>query len=156
ALSVLLNEMFDRLEKSFARLSRFAGEASHELKTPLSILRLQTEKMVTQGGWSAAQQEALQQQLKSIHGLNLVIEKLLFIARAESGAIQANQKQQSTKTFIDGFIEDATILCEDRDVRFVVTRNDDLTLSFDSPLMRQVLLNLLSNALKATPSGGTI
>ena len=155
-MSVLLNQTFDRLEKAFGRLSRFAGEASHELKTPLTIIRLQSEKLIMQGNLSPVQQEALQQQLKSIHGLNLVIEKLLFIARAEAGAIQIHQKLHGTKAFLEAFVEDAFLLCEDRCIQFEITQNDDVTLHFDGALIRQVLLNLLSNALKATPAEGKI
>ncbi len=155
-LAALLNQTFDRLEKAFGRLSRFAGEASHELKTPLSIIRLQSEKLLMQGTLPAMQQEALQQQLRSIQGLNLVIEKLLFLARAESGAIQAQQKPQNTAAFISSFAEDALVLCEDRGVRFEIGRNEDALVSFDASLMRQVLLNLLSNSLKVTLLEGKI
>src|SRR5208337_5077278 len=63
-LARLLNKMFDRLEKSFFQLWRFAGNASHELKTPLSIIRLQSEKLLMQGSLSIAQQESVQQQLE--------------------------------------------------------------------------------------------
>ena len=155
-LARFLNEMFDRLETAFSRLSRFAGEASHELKTPLSIIRLQTEKLLLHGDLTAAQQEAVQQQLGSINGLYLVIEKLLFIARAEAGGIALNPKPQNTRTFIDSFVEDALVLCEDRRITFEVSANEDLGMEFDPALIRQVLLNLLSNALKATPDGGKI
>ena len=137
-------------------MSRFAGEASHELKTPLSIIRLQSEKLLLHGDLSGPQQEAVRQQLNSIHGLNLVIEKLLFIARAEAGAIQPKQELQSTGKFIEAFVEDARVLCEDRGVRFVISKNDDVAMRFDGSLIRQVLLNLLSNALKATPLDGQI
>jgi signal transduction histidine kinase len=155
-LAVLLNQMFDRLEKAFGRLSRFAGEASHELKTPLSIIRLQSEKLLTQSALSGEQQEAVQQQLKSIHGLHVVIEKLLFIARAEAGAIQVRQTAQNTREFVDSFAEDAGVLCEDHGVGFEIVRNGEKLVPFDASLMRQVLLNLLSNALKATLLGGRI
>ena len=155
-LALLLNQMFDRLEKAFGRLSRFAGEASHELKTPLSIIRLQSEKLLTQGGLFGEQQEAVQQQLKSIHGLHVVIEKLLFIARAEAGAIQVRQTVQNTWEFVNSFAEDAGVLCEDHGVGFEIVRNDENLVPFDASLMRQVLLNLLSNALKATLLGGRI
>jgi signal transduction histidine kinase len=156
SLTRLLNEMFDRLEIAFARLSRFAGEASHELKTPLSIIRLQTEKLLLQGNLSAPQQEAVQQQLESINGLYLVIEKLLFIARSEAGGIEPNTKRQDARAFIDNFVEDALVLCEDREIQFEVICNDSLEVEIDASLLRQVLLNLLSNALKATPAGGRI
>jgi signal transduction histidine kinase len=155
-LAKLLNEMFDLLEVAFARLSRFAGEASHELKTPLSIMRLQSEKLLLQGNLSPSQQEAVQQQLESIQALYLVIEKLLFIARSDAGGIRLNTKLQGTQEFMETFADDARVLCEDRQVEFQIARNDDLSLNFDASLIRQVLLNLLSNALKVTPAGQAI
>ena len=156
SLTILLNQMFDQLEVAFGRLSRFAGEASHELKTPLSIIRLQSEKLLLHGNLPLPQQEAVQQQLESINGLYLVIEKLLFIARSEAGGIEANTQRQNTGAFVTAFLEDALVLCEDRDVRFEVLENEGLDVEFDASLLRQVLLNLLSNALKVTAAGGEI
>jgi signal transduction histidine kinase len=156
SLAKLLNEMFDRLEVAFSRLSRFAGEASHELKTPLSIIRLQSEKLLLHGSLTPPQQEAVQQQLESISGLYLVIEKLLFIARSEAGGIALNTKHLSTRSFVEAFTEDALVLCEDHRIAFEISSNDDLRMDFDPALIRQVLLNLLSNALKVSPARAKI
>lgn len=155
-LARLLNRMFDRLEKSFFQLWRFAGNASHELKTPLSIIRLQSEKLLMQGGLSGAQQESVQQQLEGISHLTTVIDKLLFLARSEVGAVHMNLKAQSTGALIRTFCEDAAVLCEEAKIDFVTARDIETEATFDAALMRQVLLNLLSNALRFTPAGGRV
>ena len=155
-LAHLLNQMFNRLETSFERLSRFAGDASHELKTPLSLVRLQSEKLLLHGNLPAGQEEIIQQQLESINRLNSVIERLLFLAKSEVGAIRPSARRQDTAEFIEQFFEDAQVLCEDQQVTFAVIRNERLLPEFDATLLRQVLLNLVSNALRVTPSGQQI
>ena len=152
----LLNRMFDRLEISFNRLWRFAGDASHELKTPLSVMRLQSEKLLLDGDLPANQQEVIQQQLEGINRLSSVIEKLLFLAKSEVRGIRPNLKSQNTAEFIQHFSEDAQILCEDQGISLEVTRNESLPGLFDATLLRQVLFNLLTNALRVTPAGGCI
>lgn len=156
ALAHLLNRMFDRLEVSFNRLWRFAGDASHELKTPLSVMRLQSEKLLLHGNLPANQQEVIQQQLEGINRLSSVIEKLLFLAKSEVRGIRPNLKSQNTAEFIQHFSEDAQILCEDQSISLEVTRNESLLAMFDATLLRQVLFNLLTNALRVTPTGGSI
>jgi signal transduction histidine kinase len=156
ALARLLNRMFDRLEVSFNRLWRFAGDASHELKTPLSVMRLQSEKLLMDGDLSANQQEVIQQQLEGINRLSSVIEKLLFLAKSDVGGIRPNLKSQNTAEFIQHFREDAQILCEDQNISFEVARNESLPGMFDATLLGQVLFNLLTNALRVTPPGGCI
>jgi signal transduction histidine kinase len=156
ALSRLLNQMFDRLEISFDRLWRFAADASHELKTPLSLIRLQSEKLLLHGQLSSSQHEAVQQQLESITRLDSVIEKLLFLAKSEVGGIKLNLRRQSTHELISAVTEDARALCEDALVEFELRETRDMEATFDAILLRQVILNLLTNALHVTPKGGYI
>jgi len=150
-LTRLLNQMFDRLEISFKQLQSFAGKASHELKTPLSVMRLQSEKLLLEGNLDPARQEALQQQLEGIIRLNSVIDKLLFLARAGVGVTPLQRQRTSFNGFINSFAEDALVLCEDQDVFFEICRNDVGTGFFDAALLHQVLLNLVANALNVSP-----
>jgi len=155
-LSRLLNQMFDRLEVSFERLWRFAADASHELRTPLSLIRLQSERLMLEGPLTPSQNEAVQQQLESISRLDSVIEKLLFLAKSEVGAIRLKLKRQNTRDFIEAVEEDAHALCDDREVKFILRESASLDVAFDGILLRQVILNLLTNALHVTPKGGCI
>jgi len=153
-LARLLNQMFDRLEISFQRLWRFAADASHELKTPLSLIKLQSEKLLLQGDLSSVQQEAVQQQLEAISRLDSIIEKLLFLAKSEVGGINLNLRRESTASLISSVAEDARALCEDAAVNFDLGECQDVEAVFDAILLRQVILNLVTNAINVTPADG--
>ncbi len=152
-LARLLNQMFDRLESSFNQVRRFTAEASHELKTPLSLMRLQTEKLLMDGGLTPAQEEALQVVVEEITRLNKIVEDLLFLSRAEAAAITLSGKPQDPRSFMESFFQDARVLADSRGVKLADTHTGDGLVEFDARWLRQVLLNLLSNALNYTPAG---
>lgn len=152
-LARLLNQMFDRLESSFNQVRRFTAEASHELKTPLSLVRLQTEKTLMDGGLNPAQEESLHIVLEEVNRLNKIIEQLLFLSRAEADAIPLSRKLQDPKVFMENFIPDARVLAESHGVRLADLHAGAGSVDFDPHWVRQVLLNLLANALSYTPAG---
>jgi signal transduction histidine kinase len=94
--------------------------------------------------------------LESISRLDSVIEKLLFLAKSEVGAITLNLKRQSTLTLLTSVAEDAHALCDEARVEFKWGEMHDSQVNFDATLLRQVMLNLLTNALNVTPPGGEI
>ncbi len=155
-LARLLNQMFDRLESSFNQVRRFTAEASHELKTPLSLMRLQTEKLLMEGGLTPAQEESLHVVVEEISRLNKIIEELLFLSRAEADAITISRKPVDPRPYIEGFAQDAQVLADSRGVRLAHVHSGEGLVEFDTRWLRQVLLNLLSNALNYTPSGKRI
>ncbi|HKZ73203.1 MAG TPA: ATP-binding protein, partial [Steroidobacteraceae bacterium] len=155
-LARLLNQMFDRLESSFNQIRRFAAEASHELRTPLSLMRLQAEKLVMEGGLTPAQEEAVQGQLEEIGRLNKIIGELLFLSRAEAQAIVLDRKLKDPAEFMSNFAQDARVLVEHQGLRFSCSHAGEGSAAFDSKWLPQVLLNLLTNAIKASPPGGLI
>ena len=155
-LARLLNQMFDRLESSFNQVRRFTAEASHELKTPLSLMRLQTEKMLMEGGLSPVQEESLQVVIEEITRLNQIIEELLFLSRAEAKAITLSYKPQDPRAFMESFVQDARVLAESRGVRLAHVHGGEGAVEFDARWIRQVLLNLLANALSFTPAGKNV
>ena len=155
-LARLLNQMFDRLEAAFNQTRRFTAEASHELKTPLSLVRLQAEKLALEGGLKPAQEEAVHMQLEEIARLNQIIEELLFLSRAEARAVTLQTKSQDPRPFLASFGADAQVLAEARGARFEARITGEGTATFDAKWIRQVLLNLMANALNVSPAGGKI
>jgi signal transduction histidine kinase len=155
-LARLLNEMFDRLETSFNQVRRFSAEASHELKTPLSLVRLQAEKLLLDEGLTSEQQEAVQVQMDEISRLEQIIEDLLFLSRAEAQAVKLTLQPADPCEFLTAFIPDARVLAEHRGIRFSERIEGKGVVPFDSKWIRQVLLNLIINALNVAPRGSLV
>ena len=151
ALVGLLNRMFDRLESSFAQVKRFTADASHELKTPLTFLRLNAEKLRLKCANDPEATAAIEDILEEIDRLRRITESLLFLAKAEGGALVFTKTEMQADAFIRDFVEDASALAEDHDSRFTVTRADAGRAQCEPTLMRQLLLNLVSNALRVSP-----
>jgi len=155
-LARLLNETFARLESSFNQIRRFSADASHELKTPLSLVRLHAEKMLVDGGLLTAQEEAVQIILEEVSGLDNIIDQLLFLSRAEANAIKLDLAPRDPEAFLRSFSADARELIEYRGHRFAFEHQGTGNVRFDGKWIRQVLLNLISNAIKVSPPGGLI
>ena len=155
-LARLLNQMFDRLETAFDQIRRFTADASHELKTPLSLVRLHAERLLVKGDLDPAEKEALHVQLEELARVNQIIDELLFLSRADAQAIAIDFKRQKPAGFLHSFAQDAGALAEHHGRRFSYTHEGEGVVAFEEKRMRQVLLNLLANALNASPLGGRI
>jgi two-component system heavy metal sensor histidine kinase CusS len=155
-LARFLNQMFDRLETSFSEIRRFTADASHELKTPLSLVRLHAERLLVNGNLAPPQKESVHVQLEELARVNRIIDELLFLSRADAQAISVDMKEQAPAAFLQGFAQDASALTEHHGRRFSFTHEGDGTVAFEEKRMRQVLLNLLANALNASPPEGRI
>lgn len=156
ALIKLLNGTFDRLQSSFDQVQRFTAEASHELKTPLALARLNAEKLLARVRADPDSETLVAGVLDEIARLNRIIESLLFLAKTEGGALQLPRREIDLAALVDDFAADAAVLAEDAGVRFVLARNDAGVVLGDSGLLRQLLLNLLNNALTVSERGGAV
>lgn len=148
-LARLLNQMFDRLESSFNHVRRFTAEASHELKTPLTLVRLQAEKLLVSGELSSRQEEVIQVQLEELARLSRIIEELLFLSQAQSQAIDLAIAPRNAREFLASLAVDARVLAEHHGHTFRLEHEGEDMVEFDAHRIRQVLLNLISNALQA-------
>lgn len=155
-LAQLLNQMFDRLESAFDQIRRFTAEASHELKTPLSLIRLQAEKLLMSGKLDVANEESVHVQLEEISRLSQIIDELLFLSRAEAHDIDLHLAEHDPEALLASFSQDARVLSEHRGTQFVLVHEGAGTVSVEPRWLRRVLLNLLANALNASPPGGTV
>jgi len=155
-LARLLNEMFDRLAASFEQVRRFTADASHELKTPLALVRLHAEKLLMDDSLPRDARESLQVQLEELQRLHHIIEELLFLSLSDARAIKLEPRAQDPAAFLANFAQDAAALAEHHGCRFQSRHSGEGTAAFEPNRLRQVLLNLLSNAIKASPEGGLI
>jgi two-component system heavy metal sensor histidine kinase CusS len=155
-LARLLNLMFERIEHAFEQVRRFAGEASHELKTPLSLVRLHAERLLARGNLAPDQEEAVLVQLDELNRLNRIIDELLLLSRAEAQAVKMDMSESGIAKFFEVFAQDAVVLAEDRGLQFTWSHHGSAVFAFDERWIRQVLLNLLANAMAVSPVGGLI
>ena len=152
-LSRLLNRMFDRIESAFIQMQRFSEEVSHELKTPLALIRLHAESVAKSG---SAHSEAAFEQIEEIDRLNLFIDQMLFLSRAEAKAISFDLVEQDPTDFLEAFAQDASALAEHSDQHFELKLRGSGSVAIERSWLRQVLFNVLSNAIRVSPPGGTV
>lgn len=155
-LARLLNQMFDRLETAFAQIRRFAAEASHELKTPLSLVRLHGERLLVNGSLEPEQRESVHVQLEELARVNQIIEELLFLSRADAHAVEVQLLEQAPAAFVQAFAQDACALAEHHGMQFTYGHTGEGEVGFEAKRLRQVLLNLLVNAINVSPPQGRI
>ncbi len=155
-LARLLNRTFDRLEMAFNQVRRFTAEASHELKTPLALARAHGEKLLADGAVAPGRTEEVQNLLEELARLERIIEELLLLSRADAHAVPLELRIAPVQRFVAGFVQDARVLGEYHGVSIAGTYEGDGTAEFDPKWIRQVLLNLLTNALRAAPRGSRI
>ncbi len=155
-LALLLNAMFDRLEASFKNVRRFAADASHELKTPLSLVRLHAEKLLASGSLSHENEESVQTQLEELTRLTATIDELLFLSRAESHGITLQLAPHDPAALLANFNMDAQVLTEHHEIRFAYSHEGTGAALCEPRWIRRVLLNLLTNAINASRPGGHV
>lgn len=155
-LANLLNQMFDRLELSFKQTQQFAAEVSHELKTPLSLIRLNAEKMLADGKLESDGEDAVLVQLEELGRVNQMIDELLFISRTEARGVKLNLDPQDPSAFLRNLENDALALTEHEGMRLECTHQGHGKVAMEEKWIRRLLFNLLSNAIKASKPGGLI
>jgi two-component system heavy metal sensor histidine kinase CusS len=156
-MAILLNAMLDRLEAAYLQVKRFTAEASHEFRTPLSILRLQTERLLAHSELTVVEREAaLSEQMEEIERLNKMIDDLLFLAKSDAGVIPLSTQFVNLSEYLADFKTDADLLTGECAVKFDLSCDVSRDWQLDIRLIRQVLLNLLLNALQVSQPGAEV
>ena len=156
-LALTVNGMLARLEQSFSSLHRFTADASHELKTPLMVLRAGVERALVHPGVPADIMQSLDETLAQINQMTEMVENLLTLARADEGRAPLAVEEGDLRDIVLDVAETAGILGEDAGVAAVHTIPDAaVRLAVDRHRIREMLLNMVTNAIKYTPQGGTV
>lgn len=150
-----LNAMIERLETSFHGLRRFTADASHELKTPLAVLRADVERAMTEPS-QAERMVALEEALHETTRMADLVESLLTLARADEGRFDIHREPVELKPLVEDVYETALILGEAAGVTVNLPFTAEATVLGDRTRLRQLFLNLITNAIKYTPAGGKV
>lgn len=155
-LAQTVNEMIGRLETSFASLRRFTADASHELRTPLAVIRADVERAMTTPQNSHEQAVALEEALQEVSRMTGLVESLLTLARADEGRFALVHEPVPLEPMMREVAETAAILGEEMGITVRMPRIESATVSGDPVRLRQLFLNLATNAIKYTPQNGTV
>jgi heavy metal sensor kinase len=155
-LSLALNRMIQRLDEAFQVTSRFSADASHELRTPLTIMRGELEALLKEGSLSSEQTGQVESILEEAERLTQIIEGLLMISRLDAGETQMNKDPVDLSEVVSGTVEQMKLLAEEESLSVVCEPSRDVMVEANEIRLRQVVVNLLDNAIKYTPEGGRI
>ena len=154
-LIATLNAMIERLETTFLGLRRFTADASHELKTPLAVLRADVERAMSESSHNE-RMIALEEALHETTRMTDLVESLLTLARADEGRFDIHREPIELRSLVDDVYETALILGEGAGVQVNLQFTADATIMGDRTRLRQLFLNLVTNAIKYTPAGGKV
>ncbi len=155
-LTETLNQMMNRLEVSFSEVQRFTGDVSHELKTPLTILRGELELALNARQTQTEYTLTIASALDEVIRLQNVVESLLELSRADLGKAKINLVERSLTKLVVDIVEDAIILAEEHNLSVQSKVRSDITLIFDPVRMHQCIINIIDNAIKYNIEKGTI
>lgn len=155
-LVTTLNAMISRLETSFGGLRRFTADASHELKTPLAVLRADVERAMMDTSTQTERMVALEEALQEVRRMTDLVESLLTLARADEGRFDLDREPVELQPLVQEVYETALILGEAQGVTVNLPFTTDAVVMADRTRLRQLFLNLITNAIKYTPPGGKV
>jgi len=155
-LASTLNRMIARLEEAFQKQRQFAADASHELRTPLAIIQAESSLALDKKRTQVEYRRSLDLVSQEVTYMSEIIGKLLLLARNDAGIEPLNLQEVNVKDLFTELSSDVEALAQEKGVAFNLGPMDNLTVKGDRFRLRQLFLNILDNAIRYTPSGGTV
>lgn len=156
-LTVTLNDMLERIESSVKRIRQFTANASHDLRTPLSLIRTHAELALRRNRSEAEYRQALSHILAASEETTRLIESLLALARTDAGETQLKIRQLDLTPVLQKSAPQASVLANSKGLSFSSSLSQEpMFLLGDSAAIETLLLAILDNAVKYTPAGGFV
>ncbi len=155
-LSVSLNHMIARLEDAIHGSKQFVADASHELRTPLTVMRGELESLAQDLTLKPETRESLGSVLEEVGRLAEIVEGLFALSRLDAGEAPAEWVRFDLTELAVTTAEQMSLLAEDKRVRLTCKPSGEVPVQGDRARLKQVVVNLLDNAIKYTASGGQV
>ncbi|MGV3708380.1 MAG: sensor histidine kinase [Gemmatimonas sp.] len=155
-LNLTLNAMIERLETSFGALRRFTADASHELKTPLTVIRADVERAMSPNATRNEKDIAMEEALQQITRMADLVNSLLTLARADEGRYDLHREPVQLLDLTREIVETARLLGEGAGLTIDVPILEEAEIMGDPTRIRQLFMNLTENAIKYTKKGGRV
>lgn len=155
-LAATINDAFDRYREAMDRQQRFASDASHQLRTPLTAIRTTGEICLQKARAPEEYREAIGSMLEDVHRLSDMVEKLLLLARLGEDQVRATFAPVDLGATVRNVLAQYDSLVVAKEIRLRVTARRDIRVSGDEALLEQMFANLADNAMRYTPEGGVL
>jgi heavy metal sensor kinase len=155
-LAATLNEMLGRLDAAFRQVRQFSADASHELQTPLTILRGELEVALRAPRSPDEYQRVLASALEESDRIARLVEGLLLLSRADAGVLRMDRQPVDLGKLMAEVSESVQVLAEAHGVAIECKSVGPITVQGDRAHLRRLLLNLIDNGIKYTPAGGRV
>jgi heavy metal sensor kinase len=155
-LADTFNDMLDRLDKSFTSQRRLIEDLSHEIKTPLSIIKGEIEVARKKIRTTREYEEILESNLEEINRIIIIAENLLLISRFESKVVKLNPQQIILNNLLSDIINDIRIIALEKNIKIDLSMQKNVIINCDQNQIKSLFLNLIDNAIKYTDKNGII
>ena len=156
-LATSFNELLARLNAAFDEQRRFMADASHELRTPLSVMSTAVGVTLKKEYREEEEyREALQMMGEQTRRLSRIVQDMFVLARADAGHYPLQNRSLYLNDLLDEVARAGGLLASDKDVTVELTNLPEAAFHGDEDLLRQMVMNLMDNAVKFTPAGGVV
>ncbi len=155
-LSIALNHMIQRLDEAFQYSRRFVADASHELRTPLTVLRGEIEGLIQEPNLTPEWRARLGSALDEVERLASIVEGLFAISRLDAGEAAAEWVKLDLAQLAAATADQMSLLAEDKNIQVTCAAGEPVWVEGDRARLKQVVVNLLDNAIKYTLPGGAV
>jgi two-component system OmpR family sensor kinase len=155
-LAETFNEMLDRLEKTFSSQRRFIEDLAHELKTPLSILKGELEVTLKKLRSPDEYESTLSSSLEEANRIIKIVEDLLMLARYDKNMVPFEMKSLNIESLVRNLVDGIRPLAEQKNIDLHLSSKSSANIYGDEDKLKRLILNILENAVKYTPSPGKV
>lgn len=155
-LAGTFNKMIERIDNSFKKEKRFTSDASHELKTPISIISATAEEALNRSKGEGDYKKALKTIIQESKNVSFLISQLLFLARSDEGKESLNLEKINLTLIVESIVKQLKNKAKKKDIKISINFRQDFKLKGDQTLITILFLNIIKNSIKYNKNGGFI